>query len=205
MNLFSSVSVLDTYSMDTPDFQSSVKSWPDLWIRLKRGQPKKSGFSSATNWIKGAWTQVSSDFPGVKAPFKLQGRGRFTDLLLRWSDAWRCHRRGGPMAGGESLRWIAGRCPSLKHTPHTCLCIFDVRHHITTQIHKITRECWNPISLCLPDLLRVDSSAGHCWSSMVASFSCPICAVEGSSPRSTSRSDDIALRVLHSESYRTQT
>lgn len=42
-----------------------------------------------------------------------------------------------------------------------------------------------------PDLLRVDSSAGHCWSSIVASFSCPNCAVAGSSPRSTSSSEDI--------------
>ena len=42
-----------------------------------------------------------------------------------------------------------------------------------------------------PDLLSADSSAGHCWSSMVASFSCPICAGVGSSPRSTSRSEDI--------------
>jgi len=42
-----------------------------------------------------------------------------------------------------------------------------------------------------PDLLSVDSSAGHCWSSMVASFSCPNWAVAGSSPRSTRSSEDI--------------
>lgn len=41
-----------------------------------------------------------------------------------------------------------------------------------------------------PDLLRVDSSAGHCWSSIVASFSCPNW-VAGSSPKSTSSSEDI--------------
>lgn len=43
-----------------------------------------------------------------------------------------------------------------------------------------------------PDLLRKDSSAGHCWSSMVVSFSCPSCAVAESSPTSTSSSEDIA-------------
>lgn len=43
-----------------------------------------------------------------------------------------------------------------------------------------------------PDLLRNDSSAGHCWSSMVVSFSCPSCAVAESSPTSTSSSEDIA-------------
>ena len=41
-----------------------------------------------------------------------------TDLPLQWSDAWRCHRRDGPRAGGESQHRSAGRGPSLKHT-HT--------------------------------------------------------------------------------------
>lgn len=44
-----------------------------------------------------------------------------------------------------------------------------------------------------PDLLRVDSSADHCWSSNVVSFSCPSCAVAGSSPNSTSSSEDMTL------------
>lgn len=39
-----------------------------------------------------------------------------TDLPLQWSDAWRCHRRDGPRAGGESQHRSAGRGPSLKHT-----------------------------------------------------------------------------------------
>lgn len=52
----------------------------------------------------------------------------------------------------------------------------------------------------LPDLVRVESSAGHCWSSMVVSFSWPSCAVAGSSPRSTSRSDDMSpLSHTHTE------
>lgn len=45
--------------------------------------------------------------------------------------------------------------------------------------------------MCSPDLLTVDSSAGHCWSSIVASLSCPNWAGAWSSLRSTSSSEDI--------------
>lgn len=54
---------------------------------------------------------------------------------------------------------------------------------------SVIRDVLNP----LPDLLRADSSAGHCWSSIVANFSCPSCAVAGSSAKSTRSSEDIAL------------
>lgn len=53
----------------------------------------------------------------------------------------------------------------------------------------------------LPDRLRADSSAGHCWSSMVANFSWPNCAVAGSSDKSTSSSEDITLSAAGHYKY----
>lgn len=82
------------------------------------------------------------------------------------------------MAGGGSWHRSPGRCLKHRFTTITTCCL-----HVRDSMRAVRH---------LPDLVRAESSAGHCWSSMVVSFSWPNCAVAGSSPRSTSRSEDMS-------------
>lgn len=83
------------------------------------------------------------------------------------------------MEGAASRRRRAGTDPCLKSQPpkksvspsHSNLASFSCRRSYEKKMSSVS-----------PDLLRCDSSAGHCWSSMVLSLSCPSCAVAASSP-----------------------